>query len=220
MFETLPIHQLLSEEDRLQAWKVVMLRNPGRWFFITINSYGADGAHLRSWMKLTADPLIFRQIVHHESESMKIGSVYLIMPIGEPGAEDMDWDFSRLIAMKEFDPQNGDDSSYAYLTHNGAWEDARLEAMKGSVEGRLVYKSPEYDETAESKDICDDYIASLAQEVFAMACELHDGDMRAAADWLQTPMPGLNNLAPVDIKESDLPRLKGAIGERIRDIMK
>ncbi|WP_426136282.1 antitoxin Xre/MbcA/ParS toxin-binding domain-containing protein [Pseudomonas sp. PWP3-1b2] len=34
-----------------------------------------------------------------------------------------------------------------------------------------------------------------------MACELHGGDMRAAADWLQTPLPAIGNLAPIDIKD-------------------
>ncbi|MDD2108328.1 antitoxin Xre/MbcA/ParS toxin-binding domain-containing protein [Pseudomonas asiatica] len=218
MFETLPTHQLLSECDALQAWKIVLLNHPCRWFFVTASDYDADGKHLRTRMMLIADPLIFQQLIHLKSRTTRYGTVYLVMPIGEPGALDMGWDFSRLVAMKEFDPGNGDVPAYAYLTAEGAWEDARLEAMQ-RVEGRLVYKSPDYEEVSEASEVSDDFIASLAKEVFSMACELHGGDMRAAAAWLQTPLPAIGNLAPIDIKESDLPRLRNAIGKRIRDII-
>lgn len=218
MFETLPLHQLLSNHEDFQAWKIVMLKSPCRWFYITTSNYGADGEHLHTWMMLITDPLIFRRVIHLKSETTRYGNVYLMMPVGEPGSEAMGWDYSRLIAMKEFDPENGDESAYAYLTADGAWEDARLEEMK-NVEGRMVYKSPDYDEHVAAEDITDEYIASLAKKVFTIACELHGGDMRAAAAWLQTPISALGNLAPIDITEAELPRLMNAIGKEIRDIL-
>lgn len=219
MFETMSVHQLLSNHEDFQAWKIVMLNNPCTWFYVTVSNYDTDGEHLRSWMMLITDPLIFRRVIHLKSETTKYGTVYLMMPVGEPGSEAMGWDYSRLIAMKEFDPENGEDSAYAYLTSDGAWEDARLDEMK-NVEGRMVYKSPDYDERVANEDVTDEYIASLAKQVFTIACELHVGDMRAAAAWLQTPMSALGNLAPIDISEADLPRLMSAIGKEIRDIIK
>jgi hypothetical protein len=217
MFETTAVHQLLSDHQDFQAWKIVMLNRPCPWFYVTVSDYSSDGGHLRTWMMLITDPLIFRRVIHLKSESTKYGHVYLMMPVGEPGSERMTWDHCRLVAMKEFDPDNGDDSAYAYLTADGAWEDARVAEM--NVEGRMVYKSPDYDEQVAAADVTDEYIASLARQVFTIACELHGGDMRAAAAWLQTPMSALGNLAPIDITEDDLPRLMSAIGKEIRDII-
>lgn len=218
MFETLPMHQLLSADEDFQAWKMVLLKNPCPWFYITVSNFSPDGTHMGTWMMLITDPLVFRQVIHQKSETMRYGNVYLMMPIGEPGSLEMGWDYSRLIAMKEFDPGNGDVSAYAYLTIDGAWEDARLEEMR-HVEGCVVYESADSEEVSAAAQVSDDYIASLAKEVFNMACELHGGDMRAAAAWLQTPLPAIGDLAPIDIKESDLPRLRNAIGKRIRDII-
>ncbi len=65
----------------------------------------------------------------------------------------------------------------------------------------MVYESPDSEEVSAAAKVSDDYIAGLAKEVFSMACELHGGDMRAAADWLQTPLPAIGNLAPIDIKD-------------------
>ncbi|MCY1191575.1 hypothetical protein D9M71_267650 [compost metagenome] len=217
MFETMPVHQLLSDHEDLLAWKIVMLNHPCRWFFVTARDYSADGEHLGTRMLLITDPLIFRWLIHLKSETTKYGDVYLLMPLGEPGSEGMGWEKSRLLAMKECDPQNGDESAYAYLTVKGGWEDARLGDMK-DVEARMVYKSPDYDEVVGAVDVTDEYIASLAKQVFNIACELHGGDMRAAAKWLQTPISELGNLAPCDITEADLPRLMSAIGKEIRDI--
>ncbi|NMY06582.1 hypothetical protein HBO12_26860 [Pseudomonas sp. WS 5059] len=121
MFETLPMHQLLSEDEDLNAWNMVLLKQLCQWFYVTVSNFNTEGSHLGTWMMLITDPLVFSQVIHQKSETMRYGNVYLLMPIGEPGSLEMGWDYSRLIAMKEFDPGNGDASAYAYLTIDVAW---------------------------------------------------------------------------------------------------
>lgn len=123
MFETYLSSQhrmhFLSVGDDALVWKIVMHSDATRWFHLTqIFVEKEIGEPVHSRVVTISDVHEFLDFANARRRNCRIGSVYLVSPLGSVTPID-DWDFDLLTSVTKFPPDEDGEARYLFDTRLG-----------------------------------------------------------------------------------------------------
>lgn len=207
MFETYPSvqHKMrysIDGDDTL-FWRIVMNSNATRWFHLTqtfVEEGGGEPVHSR--VVMISDVHEFLAFANAPWRNSRIGSVYLVSPLGSVTSTD-DWDFDLLTSVTEFPADEDGNARYLFDTRWGKGYSVEPDGIwDRKQDGKVVYTSLR---KMSSKD--------YSLEAIKLACVKFNGDLKGALLWLLAPQASLGGKSPCEITEQRI--LKELVGWKL-----
>lgn len=220
MFYTHPVLERPCRTDHVkgttQAWKIVSRTSLTEWFYIThIKHEGKSEPHVR--MVQIDDAYEFHRFISGHWSNVTIGEIYLVSPVWtSDGSRILTWQCNLLLEMKRFCAPDAIHSRYSYLTDHGMRFSDAPDGSWDCNAGELIYRHSDCaNRSLQIPDRETELRVYRAKQVIDWACELFRGDVKAAAQWLHTPLPELDNRAPCDITSANDDKLLNDIVDRL-----
>ncbi len=221
MFFTHPALEQSSAEGAAHAWAFVTRTCLREWFYLTHIVDGEETIPPELRMVQIDDGYVFQRFINAVWSNRSIGEIYLMSPAWtSDGSRILTWRCELLLEMKRFSPRAEGRPRYAYQTEFGARSSEPRDGQWDSGEGELVYQHPDIER--KSRQIPRRKANAAihhAKQAINWACELFLGDVSAAAQWLHTPLPELDNRAPCDMASVDDNRLLEGVVNRLEESM-
>lgn len=205
MFLTHPHHENIAPmaipPSGSQKWAMVTRTSLSEWLYFTY-SVGQDEPTISETRMVFIDDVNeFQKFINRRWSNTSLGDVYLVSPTKDSlTGRIFAWRCDLLLEIKRFAAGHGSRSRYSYQTDFGMRFSEPPDGKWEGGEGELVYKHPEL----VNKDLLirernAEFDIHWAQQAINWACGLFRGDVRAAAQWLHTPLPELGDRAPCDM---------------------
>jgi len=206
-----------SDDGATQAWNFVTRTSLTEWFYLTHIVNGEETIPLDLRMVQIDDGYVFQRFINRVWANRSIGEIYLMSPVmTADGSRFLTWRCELLLEMKRFSLSDHGRPRYAYQTEFGSRSSEPRDERWCSGEGELIYQHPDFERKSRLiRAGAADSDIHHAKQVINWACELFVGDLKAAAQWLHSPLLELGNRAPCDMASAEDHRLLEDVVNRL-----